>query len=235
MYQRFKIRFSIQRNKEKFNFFNNRYLFYSLFLDTIRISNENISKKIHNGEIKRAFLFSNLFYNKKINPKFLPSRFHIYITSAYKEVASSLINGFEKKKLFNVNGSLIFLEDIVMETFDTLDSLTLISPIVVRNKDGKPFEEYNKNKFEEKLEEYFNRLASSLNINEKINISIEGNLRKKLFKIKNTYVRAWEFIDKNSSIEIKGSRLAKQLLLYYGLGDKTNLGFGMLGVNHGVR
>ena len=228
MYSRLKIRFTAGNN---FNYYGVKYEMYSVLLKIIKISDPLLSKLIHENKIPRAFLFSNAIFSKK-NKRM----FHIYFTTPLKKVADALINSMSKISHIKLGDSVIDIGDIISEQFDPVPSIVnFLSPFVLRRKNGDALNEFDHKIFEEMIKDGIIRVSKKLDNQLHLDsydfdVRIKGNFRKKLFTIKNTYVRAWEATSPDSVIEFNGNPLARYIAMYYGIGDKTKFGFGMLGI-----
>jgi len=230
-YNRLKINFEILKKGDNLNFYDYHYPLYSSILKCIEIINPSLSEEIHSGNIKRAFIYSNIIFNKKNIKK--ANKAHIYITSAHKEVLFSIIKGLNLTKQIKINDIIYSIKNIKNEIYELkkITKFNILSPIILRNKDGTTLNEITKEDFEEKVKESIKRITNKLKLSGEFDIRYLGKkLRPKLFNIKGTNIRAFEATSSKDTIEIRGSDLAKIVALYFGIGDKTNFGFGMLGI-----
>ncbi len=243
-YNRAKVNLRLELNlKGSVLSWNYNHGLYAVLLQSIR--NPDLRNKIHNGELPRAFVFSNLIpsskdlkmIRKSVSPLGMtaPYKAHFYFTSRDKSVFSEMIKGFtEMSKLWlaGPHGRVEYnIENVIMENVDVKDSVfTFLSPLVVRNKDGKyvDIEEVGKEGIEEEINKGLERVSKQIGVPLDGNVRIIGELKKKLYHIHDTPVLA--YIPKTKKVlEIEGE-LTKAAALYLGLGDKTHLGFGMVGL-----
>jgi len=240
MYNRIKIRFygeNIPINNPPL-LYDHGYQMYSCFIDVIRSVNPLLAEKIHNGELKRSFLFSNFIINKNYIERFkhfshFNGKFHLYFSGS-KEVINSVIVGLLKKKhLILGKSSKLSLEGIEYEYFQEIPSkFVFLSPIVLREKDGTYLDLFDKRVFEEKIKQGLTRVANSVNVHlDQFDVSLvlSDPLRPKLYNIKGGSVRAWAANSVEDTIVFSGDEKAKLLALYYGIGDRVHMGFGMIG------
>ncbi|MEM4133721.1 MAG: CRISPR-associated endoribonuclease Cas6 [Candidatus Micrarchaeia archaeon] len=217
--------------------FNDRYLIYSFILNAIRMKNPDLSDKIHSNKLPRAFVFSNIIPYKS---------YHIlYFTTPYKEVFNAFYSGLnrssrlnDRNKMFNFN-----IVNTILENFDisSYKHFNFLSPFLIRTKE-KVLDEIDLNFFEKSISEGIKRVSTKLNIDvEDTNVKINGtkdDFRKKLYVFKNSknedvYIRAFSAKSPSVSISFNDDK-AKAIALFYGIGDRTKLGFGMLGFKGGL-
>jgi len=240
-YSRLKVNFfsspiDVQSYKQHF-IYDNRYSTYSALLNVIKSQNVKLAEEIHENKIPRAFLFSNFIFPNLRGRKF---KFHLYITSSYNEIFSALLKGFSKLDAISINNQFLFKANLQIERYDiaNIDSFTFLSPFILRDKKGKTTE--SEDSFSNLIKEQIKRVANALYENNKLKEKIDdfdivlntSGFKKKLFVIKNTTCRAWSATSPNDTIKFEGKSkdLVKAIALYYGIGDKTNFGFGMLGL-----
>jgi CRISPR-associated endoribonuclease Cas6 len=249
LYSRLKINFlstPISAEDFKKNFlYDNRYSTYSALLKVIKSQNKKLAEDIHENRIPRAFLFSNFIFPNLRGRKF---NFHLYLTSSYSEVFSALLKGFSKLYVISINNQFLYKANLEIERYDisNIDSFTFLSPFILRDKEGKTTD--LQDSFSMLIKEQIKRVADALYESNKIKSKIgdfdvvlnTSGFKKKLFKIKKndsnvTSYRAWSATSANETIKFEGKSkdLAKAIALYYGVGDKTNFGFGMLGLPKG--
>lgn len=221
------------------NFYDHKYNMYSLILKIISSSDARLAEDIHSGKIKRAFLYSNIIFpiiNQKQKTK-SSSHFHIYFTSPHKEVFNSMLKSISKVSRVNLNGFSINVIGSEVEIFnDVPNELVFLSPFVLRDKTGHAPEDFSEEYFANAIKDGILRTANALRGNSSLNFDIkfvfggEANFKKKRYIVKDTVVRAWSATSPNDKIVFSGDPLAKMIALFYGIGDKTHMGFGMLGL-----
>ncbi len=241
MYSRFKINCRNLSPTLKDSYYDMKYSFYSLLLEAIKSRDSNLSEMIHSGKRKRAFLFSNLFPTSNFR------YCHFYLTTPYKDVADVFTKALSKNVLLNLGNHLLKSDDskvqllitrseVQMITLNPEKGLSFLSPIVLRDKNGKAINSFDEDTFIKALKGNINRVAKAVlpDLNDDLNFDISLNLtkpmKKKLYSIKGHPIRAWSANSPNDKIIFKGDSRAASVALYYGIGDRTHLGFGMLGL-----
>ncbi|MEM4360576.1 MAG: CRISPR-associated endoribonuclease Cas6 [Candidatus Anstonellaceae archaeon] len=237
MFVRYKLMFKIIRGKKE-NFYNLKYLFYSLLLQKIASFDKELARKIHDNEneYKRAFLFSNFIFTKK-------RVFSVYFATTKKEIEQILFKILQTPLFFNEDKTIVFeLSTIYRQQIeiDKINMLNFLSPIVIRTKDGKSKITENKESYNKLIEQEvirtINSVSSKVGVElEDYSIRVDGTFRKKIFVFQNSknqkvQIHALEAIDPKANISFEGDSNAKVIAYLYGVGDRTNLGFGMLGV-----
>jgi CRISPR-associated endoribonuclease Cas6 len=198
-----------------------------------------LAEKIHSNKIKRAFLFSNFIFDKKRRRSFF-----VYFTTSNPDIVNSLLKSFSKNTILsNDSKSLIFdFRGLNISYFDlgVVDEFNFLSPIVIREKNGKskiknPLKDYPL-LIEEEIKRSINSIASKI-LNQKLDsfdVKVQGEFRKKRYCFTNqkqefVTVYALEALTPYSKVTFQGDPKAKSIALLFGVGDKTKLGFGMLG------
>jgi len=237
MYSRIKVRFRIDSLKFLEEQYDDRYPLYSVLLKVIQKADPVLSEDIHSGKIKRTFLFSNLIFpkgRKSVNC-------HIYFTTPYKKVADAFIKGINLLSGVTIKGYLLILEGTEYEIHQNVpDTLNFLGPVVLRHKNGKYLEEFDTELIERMIKDGIIRVSERLKEEGKLesldefNVTLvlkNSSLKKKLYSVKDKKFRAWSATSPEDALIFSGAgkQTAKHIALYYGVGDKTNLGFGMLG------
>lgn len=244
LYNRIKVNFfSYPTDIDAFNnkfVYNNRYQFYSALLNIIRSQDSKLAEDIHSNKIPRAFLFSNFIFSKLRKGNM---NFHVYLSSRDGKVFNYLLKGLTKLNYFEINGIRAYKSNIQLEIYDVsnIDKFTFLSPFILRDKSGNTLE--TTDKFSKLIEGQIKRVADKLYKNNILKEKIEdfevhlssNNFKKKLFDIKGIKYRAWCANSSDDTISFEGDSkdLAKMIAFYCGIGDKTNFGFGMLGLPKG--
>ncbi|BCS90753.1 MAG: CRISPR-associated protein Cas6 [Candidatus Micrarchaeota archaeon] len=223
-------------------FYNHNYPFYSTILSIIKSEDQELSKEIHENKYKRAFLFSNIIPTKRRN------EFRIFITSQHKKIQQAIANGFSRLStsrplIIYYEGSqyLFSINNVNIQSFSISDKnntyrFNFLSYFILRGEDGKPIEPKDDSEFSIYIKESLLRTVRSIGIKDEFDLRINGScsFKKKLIKIKHEFYRAWSAASPKKTIEISGSELVAASALYLGIGDKTKMGFGMLGIEKGA-
>jgi len=218
--------------------FNYHYPVYSTIIKMIKTIDKKLADDIHNNTIKKPFVFSNFLPDKGYKIKknsiglILPPRIHMYMTSRDRDIIKTILSGLHRMRYLKIGETLLMVTDTKIETqeINRNHDFSLLSPIALRGYDGKNIEI---NGFGELSKVLSSKLK---NINRHYKLNIKGikikpkkdtKLNKKLIWVKNTPVRAYEIVGK---FNIDTSDALLPIIMYMGLGDKTNLGFGMVGL-----
>ncbi len=227
--RRIKLEFWIKVAEPTAILYDNRYAFYSAFLKVIQSAEPRLAEEIHAGHLPRPFLFSNLIFNRGNPAK--SNAAHMYITSPYGRVFSSLLRGLSSVNALNLHQTSFIIKNLSVQDIEvSSNKFTFLSPLLLRDKSGQALSSFNKELFEDKIKDGLLRVGKKLGLEGEPAVHIIGNsMKRKLYNIKGTFWRA--YVPANGeALEIDGPDEWRALALYYGIGDKTQMGFGMLGV-----
>ncbi len=219
--------------------FDYKYILYSNLLNKILSVDSKLSESIHEGSFKRAFVLSNLFFSRSkgsINA-FNSRKFHFYLTSRDSSVLKAILDGFLTDPVLKFPKSSYVLKNVEREVYEDVDSFSILSPLVFRSKDGNYIYPKDLNLIDKFIGDSLVRVASALNISlgdPKVSIehncdNLESCFKKRIYHIHNTPIVGWIPADKSVRIKVSDP-IAKRVAFYMGLGDRTHLGFGMVGV-----
>jgi CRISPR-associated endoribonuclease Cas6 len=231
--ERIKVNVWVERSETTRALYDHKYALYTHLLKTLSVFSPHLSTQIHDGEIKRGFLFSNLIFNTS-DPK-RSTKAHFYVVSARSDVMKGLLKGFTTVNRLNFDGFSLLVKDVSVQRMMVNDGrFTFLSPVILRYKDGSVMEEFDKEEFEELTTAGLLRVGKVLGVDGDVHVEFVGEpLKKKLYKIKNTYWRAFSATSSSQYVIVKGDERWWAVTSYFGIGDKVHMGFGMMGVKEG--
>lgn len=213
----------------------------SIIKDMIRSGSESYYQKIfeHSRYQIKPYAYSIFFRNFQVqNDVILADELHLTVSSPHIEFIMHLINGSQKKKTYQYKDYTILFQRLeLLKTIDITDSVvtfSTLSPILIEDRNKTPLEPSSPY-YEQELQYTAQLIVQAIQqrpLHSQIRI-IDSNLQKQVIKenFHQSLNHELYFTAFKGNITLEGHPEDLQCLYDSGIGKRTNIAFGLLGMN----